>query len=66
VRVLLDTNVWQYLVERDAVNELRRATRARGWQVVVAPSVVYELLAIATRSHEEGSSRPSRAEPGFD
>jgi predicted nucleic acid-binding protein len=44
VRVLLDTNVWQYLVERDAINELRVATRARGWQVVVAPSVVYELL----------------------
>ena len=44
MRVLLDTNVWQYLVAQDAINDLRRTTRARGWGVVVAPAVVYELL----------------------
>lgn len=44
MRLLLDTNVWQYVVSCDQVNALRRAAKENGWDVTVAPSVVYEVL----------------------
>jgi hypothetical protein len=43
-RLLLDTNVWRYLVDARQVQELRKATKQSAVEVVVAPGVVYELL----------------------
>ncbi|AEG91359.1 hypothetical protein [Ramlibacter tataouinensis] len=42
MRVLLDSNVWRYIVDEDAVFKIRRAVRAGPHQILVAPAVVYE------------------------
>lgn len=47
MRVLLDTNVWRYVVAADDTAELRRCARRHGWELQVAPAVVYEALRYA-------------------
>lgn len=44
--VLLDTNVWSYIVESDGVETLRRVARGKRVQIVACPAVVYELLRV--------------------
>lgn len=44
--VLLDTNVWSYIVENDEVESLRRLARRNGVRIVACPAVVYELLRV--------------------
>jgi len=46
MRLLLDTNIWRYLVDNDYQDSLYKATRKQGMKVVVAPSVVIETLRI--------------------
>jgi predicted nucleic acid-binding protein len=46
-RVLLDTNVWNYIVEVDGVEPLRQAARANRVAIVACPAVVYECLRVA-------------------
>jgi hypothetical protein len=43
-RVLVDTNVWSYLVNYNAVAALHVHARCSGAVIQVAPSVVYEIL----------------------
>lgn len=43
-RVLLDTNVWRYMVDAEAVEELRRTAQRSGVEIVAAPAVLYECL----------------------
>lgn len=43
-RVLLDTNVWRYVVDSGYPGELLRATRSGRFIVQIAPAVVYETL----------------------
>lgn len=43
-RVLLDTNVWRYLVDHDGIEELHRRAGRHGVEVQVAPAVFYEML----------------------
>ncbi len=45
-RVLLDTNVWNYIVDAGQVEVLRKAARASGVLIVACPAVVYECLRI--------------------
>lgn len=44
MRVLLDTNIWRYLVDTGYFDQLYKVTRQFGIRVVVAPSVVIETL----------------------
>lgn len=43
-RVLIDTNVWRYIVDSDAVERLRGAARSREVRIVAAPAVLQECL----------------------
>jgi hypothetical protein len=43
-RVLLDTNVWSYVIDSGASGELLRAVRDSSKDVQIAPAVVYETL----------------------
>lgn len=43
-RILLDSNIWRHIAERDAAEDLRRAARSGGNEVLIAPAVVYEAL----------------------
>lgn len=43
-RILLDTNVWRYLSDCNAVDALARVARASNVQILVSPSTVYEAL----------------------
>jgi hypothetical protein len=43
-RILLDTNVWRELVDRNDVERLRRAARDNQFSILIAPGVVYEML----------------------
>ena len=43
-RVLLDTNIWRYVVNCDAQASLLRATREGPFEVQIAPSVLFETL----------------------
>lgn len=45
-RILLDTNVWNYLADHSNAAALAAAARAGGATVVVAPAVIYEALAV--------------------
>lgn len=54
--ILLDTNVWDYIVEADGVEPLRKAARANRVQIVACPAVVYECLRVA-----DGKKRARRA-----
>lgn len=43
MRILLDSNIWRYLVDADAIELLREAAhRAKRTSVVIAPAVLYE------------------------
>jgi hypothetical protein len=44
--VLLDSNVWRYIVDADAIGRVRAAARASNSLVLVAPMVLYEAAAI--------------------
>ena len=46
-RILLDTNVWDSIVENDGVEPLRRAARRRNVQILACPAVAYELLRVS-------------------
>ena len=43
-RILLDSNVWRYFVDADALPELLKVTRASRHIVVIAPAVLYEAV----------------------
>lgn len=43
MQILLDSNIWRYLVDADAIRLLREATqRAKRSSIVIAPAVLYE------------------------
>ncbi|MFM0348226.1 hypothetical protein [Paraburkholderia sp. RL17-347-BIC-D] len=44
MRILLDTNIWRYVVDHDALGAVRQAARKSRHEIVVAPAVVYEAL----------------------
>lgn len=43
-RLVLDTNVWRELIDADAVERVRMASKQVGSPILVAPGVVYEML----------------------
>ena len=43
-RVLLNTNIWRYVVDAKAVGALLSLARGRTYQVQIAPAVLYETL----------------------
>lgn len=45
-RLLLDTNVWNYIVDEGGVEPLRKTAKASGVQIVACPAVVYECLRV--------------------
>jgi hypothetical protein len=44
MRILLDTNVWRYIVDAGAMQEVRKVSQKNGKRILVAPSTVYETL----------------------
>lgn len=46
-RLLLDTNVWNYIVESDGVEQIRRAAKVSRVAIIACPAVVYECLRVA-------------------
>ncbi|NED96867.1 hypothetical protein G1H11_16290 [Phytoactinopolyspora alkaliphila] len=44
--VLLDTNVWNYIIDENGVEPLRKMAKASGIQVVACPAVVFECLRV--------------------
>lgn len=44
MRILFDTNVWRYIVDAGAEQEIRTLSRKNGRKIVVAPSTAYETL----------------------
>ncbi len=42
MRILLDSNVWRYIVDADAVGPVQRAARTSRNSIVVAPAVLFE------------------------
>ncbi len=46
-RILLDTNVWSYIADQEAVSAVAQAARARSVEIVVTPSLVDELRRIS-------------------
>src|SRR5436309_617381 len=44
MRVLLDSNIWRYLVDADAIARLQAITRRTNIRILVAPAVLYEAL----------------------
>ena len=49
-RILLDTNVWNYIVEADGVEPLRRTAKAEDTAVIACPAVVFECLRVSDPS----------------
>lgn len=49
MRILLDSNVWRYLIDGDGVAELRNAVRRSKHSLVVAPALLFE----ATRTTDK-------------
>ncbi len=49
LNVLLDTNVWRYIVDCNAQAALTRAARSARVQILVAPAVAYECMHILDR-----------------
>ncbi len=43
-RVLLDTNVWRYLIDLDAVETIYRAAKSADSVILACPAVLYEML----------------------
>jgi len=44
MRILLDTNIWRYIVDHDALGVIQQAARKSRHRIVIAPAVVYEAL----------------------
>ena len=44
MHILLDTNIWRYIVDHDALGVIQQAARKSGHKIVVAPAVIYEAL----------------------
>ncbi|MFM0217797.1 type II toxin-antitoxin system VapC family toxin [Paraburkholderia caledonica] len=44
MRILLDTNIWRYVVDHDALGAVQQAARKSRHEIVIAPAVVYEAL----------------------
>jgi hypothetical protein len=44
MRILLDTNIWRYIVDHDALRTVQQAARKSRHEIAVAPAVVYEAL----------------------
>jgi hypothetical protein len=44
LRVLLDTNIWAYVADQDAVAELRQVGRENDLDLLISPAVVFEQL----------------------
>ena len=44
MRVLLDTNVWRYIIDGNSTSDLFRLARAARLRILIAPSVLYEAL----------------------
>lgn len=49
MKILLDTNVWRYIVDHNALGAVRQAVGRSRHDIVVAPSVVYEALRTSDR-----------------
>jgi predicted nucleic acid-binding protein len=49
IRILLDTNVWRYIVDLDSVEILNGAARDGCGQILACPAVLYEMLRFETR-----------------
>src|SRR4051794_5348345 len=45
-KILMDTNVWNYIVDADGIETLRKASRASGVRIVACPAVAYECLRV--------------------
>lgn len=58
MRILLDTNVWNYLAEEQAGDQLVNASVRSGNEILVAPTVLYESL--GTTEPDPQSHRPAR------
>ncbi|WP_143876138.1 hypothetical protein [Nocardia fluminea] len=43
-RILVDTNVWRYLIDRDGVEAINRAARDGRGKMIACPAVLYEIL----------------------
>src|SRR6185369_3985699 len=50
MKILLDTNVWRYIVDAGALLRLQQAAGKSRHKVVVAPAVVYEALRTGDRA----------------
>lgn len=44
MHILLDTNIWRYIVDHDALGLIQQVARKSRHKIVVAPAVVYEAL----------------------
>ena len=44
LRILVDTNVWRYLIDLDSVEIINRAARDGRGQILACPAVLYEML----------------------
>ena len=44
MHILLDTNIWRYIVDHDALGTIQQAVRRSRHKIVIAPAVVYEAL----------------------
>lgn len=49
IRVVPDTNIWRYIVDADAVEDVRKAARASDVSITACPAVVYECLRVPDR-----------------
>jgi len=64
LHILLDTNLWRYVMDADAVPQLRNAARKSPHQIVIAPGVVYQALRTGDRVLREKMIR-SMASPDW-
>lgn len=44
--VLLDSNVWRYVVDQNSEDEIERVATENGIEIVVAPELVFEAQAL--------------------
>jgi len=44
MRILLDTNIWRYIVDHGALGAVQQAARRSRHKIIIAPAVVYEAL----------------------
>jgi len=50
MRILLDTNIWRYLVDAELGNELFQVSRQSNLKIVIAPAIVIETLRMSDAS----------------